>query len=212
MHIPDGIVPPYVAIAGYAITGGITWHSLRQINKEKNPQEKMPKASLFTAAFFIASLLHIPVPPSSVHLIFNGMMGALLGYYAFPAILIGLFFQAVMFQHGGLSTLGINAVIMGVPALIAYQIFNLKNKLRINKQPWRGVFAFGAGFSGIILGAVLFTGVVLATISPELNAQAERTAIYASLAAYTLLALIEGCFTVMVVSFLEQIKPEILEH
>ncbi|RMD66971.1 MAG: cobalamin biosynthesis protein CbiM, partial [Cyanobacteria bacterium J149] len=33
MHIPDGLLPPAVSISGYAITGGVTWFSLRQINK-----------------------------------------------------------------------------------------------------------------------------------------------------------------------------------
>ena len=69
-------------------------------------REGVPKASLLTAAFFVASWIHIPVPPTSVHLVLNGLVGAALGYYAFPAILIGLFFQAVMFQHGGLTTPG----------------------------------------------------------------------------------------------------------
>ena len=113
MHIPDGFVPPSVCIAGYAITGGTTWYCLHKINKEKNPQAKIPKAALLTAAFFVVNAINIPIPPSSLHFVLNGLMGVVLGYYAFPAVLVGLFFEAVMFQHGGLSTLGVNAVIMG---------------------------------------------------------------------------------------------------
>ncbi|NET53997.1 MAG: cobalt transporter CbiM, partial [Merismopedia sp. SIO2A8] len=105
MHIPDGILPASVCIAGYAATGGLIWYSLRRIHRSQNSQQNIPKASLLTAAFFIASWIHIPVPPASVHLILNGLLGTILGYYALPAIVIGLFFQAVMFQHGGLSTL-----------------------------------------------------------------------------------------------------------
>ena len=134
MHIPDGFIPPSLCIAGYALTGGVTWYCLRKINRTTNPSQQIPKASLLTAAFFVASLIHIPLPPSSLHLVLNGMMGTILGYYAFPAILIGLFFQAVMFQHGGLSTLGVNAAMMGIPALLAYHLFQLKNRINERKQ------------------------------------------------------------------------------
>ncbi|MFP4007617.1 MAG: energy-coupling factor ABC transporter permease, partial [Spirulinaceae cyanobacterium] len=97
MHIPDGLLPSSVYISGYAITGGVTWYSLRQISQKSNPQTQIPQASLLTAAFFVSSLIHIPIPPTSIHFVLNGLMGIILGYYAFPAILIGLFFQAVMF-------------------------------------------------------------------------------------------------------------------
>ncbi|NES73303.1 MAG: cobalt transporter CbiM, partial [Okeania sp. SIO2D1] len=129
MHISEGILPAQLCISGYGITSFITWYSLRQINRLPNPQASIPKASLLTAAFFVASSIHIPIPPASVHLVLNGLLGTVLGYYAFPAILVGLFFQAIMFGHGGLTTLGINALIMGIPALLAYQIFQLRHIL-----------------------------------------------------------------------------------
>ena len=212
MHIPDGILPPNIAIAGYAITGGITWYSLRQIKKQKNPDAQIPKASLLTAAFFVTSLIHIPIPPSSIHLVLNGMIGIILGYYAFPAILIGLFFQAVMFQHGGLSTLGVNATIMGTPAIFAYYFFQLSNQLGLKKSVWRAVFVFLSGSGALIISALMFTVIVITNISPDLDIQAEKTAISISLVGYAVQAIIEGGFTVMLVSFLEKVKPEMLNN
>lgn len=214
MHIPDGFVPPSICIAGYAISGGVTWYSLREIKRgQKDTQVNIPKSALFTAVFFVASLIHIPAPPplTSFHLVLNGMMGTLLGYYAFLAIPIGLFFQAVMFQHGGLSTLGINAVIMGLPAIVAYYIFRLRS--RINKKQKLGtkVLAFISGASAVLLSATLFASIAISTISPELDANAEKTAIYLSLGSYLIQSLVEGTFTVMIVSFLEKVKPELLQ-
>ena len=208
---PTDFLPASVSIAGYGITGGMTWYSLRQINKQKNPQENIPKASLLTAAFFIASLIHIPVPPTSIHLVLNGLMGVILGYYAFLAISIGLFFQAVMFQHGGLSTLGVNAAMMGIPALIAYYIFKLRNRLKIKqRQIWTKVFAFLAGALGLGIAAFIFTTLIVTTIPADIDVQTERIAIQAGFLGYGIQAVIEGIFTVMLVSFLERVKPEIL--
>ena len=212
MHIPDGLLPPSVCITGYAITGGVTWYSLRQINKQPNPQQQIPKAALLTSAFFVASLIHIPLPPFSVHLVLNGLMGIILGYYAIPAILVGLFFQAVLFQHGGLSTLGVNGVIMGIPALFADQIWSLGKLRWLNQRIWRSIFAFLAASGGLFLSALIFVLVTINNISPELDIQGEKTVILTSLVGYTAQALIEGIITVMLVSFLERVKPEILEN
>ena len=209
MHIPDGLLPPSVSIMGYAATGGVTWYALRQINRDPQIQKQIPKAALLTAAFFVVSLIHIPLPPVSVHLLLNGLLGAILGYYAIPAILIGLFFQAVMFQHGGLSTLGVNFLIQGIPALIAYYLFTIRYSLG-NRLLWRRICAFLAGFFGVGLAACLFTIVALLTITGDLDAQAEQTAILASLISHGILGVIEGGFTLMLVSFLERVKPELL--
>ncbi|HHP7230659.1 MAG TPA: cobalt transporter CbiM [Xenococcaceae cyanobacterium] len=210
MHIPDGLIPPSVCIGGYAITGGMTWYALREIKKDPNPQANIPKASLLTAAFFVASLIHIPIPPTSIHLILNGMIGAILGYYAFLAIPIGLFFQAVMFNHGGISTLGVNTVIMGLPAIAGYYIFKFREKITYKREFWTKALAFASGAITLLLSATLFAAIVISTISPELDAATERNAIYLSLIGYSIQAVIEGLVTVMLIAFLEKVKPELL--
>jgi cobalt/nickel transport system permease protein len=211
MHIPDGVLPAAVSVAGYATTGAATWYSLRKINQKENPQESIPKASLLTAAFFVASWIHIPVPPTSVHFVLNGLLGVVLGYYAFPAILIGLFFQAVMFQHGGLTTLGVNATMMGLPALLAYHLFKLRNVFGKENRVWTGVFGFLAGGGGLGLAALIALVLLITTIPAHLDVQTERVSIYALSLAHVPLMVIEGIFTALVVLFLQRVKPELLE-
>ena len=210
MHIPDGLIPPSVCITGYALTGGMTWYALREIKKDLNPQANIPKASLLTAAFFVTSLIHIPIPPTSIHLILNGMMGAILGYYAFLAIPIGLFFQAVMFNHGGISTLGVNTIIMGIPAIAAYHLFRLRERVTHKRELWTKILAFGSGAVALLLSATVFAVIAISNIPPDVNAVTERNAIYVSLITYSIQAIIEGMVSVMLVSFLEKVKPELL--
>jgi cobalt/nickel transport system permease protein len=172
MHIPDGILPPSVCITSYAITSGITWVSLSKIKKESNPQQQIPKASLLTAAFFVASLIHIPLPPFSIHLVLNGLMGVILGFYAFPAILVGLFFQAVFFQHGGLSTLGVNAIIMGIPALFAHQIWSFRHLKLFDKPLGILIITFLAGSGSLFISALIFVLITINYIAPDLYIKA----------------------------------------
>ncbi len=159
------------------------------------------------------------MPPTSVHLVLNGLLGVVLGYYAFPAILIGLFFQAILFQHGGLSTLGVNATMLGVPALLAYFVFRLRNGV------WRGrardtggyrtltaVFSFLGGAAGVGLAASIALVLLITTIPAHLNVDSERTAIYALILAHVPLMIIEGVFAALVVLFLQRVKPDLLEN
>ncbi|MGF1496696.1 MAG: cobalt transporter CbiM [Elainellaceae cyanobacterium] len=213
MHIPDGILPAQVCVAGYAIAAPVAWYSLRRINKLPDPSADIPKASLLTAAFFVASSISIPIPPASIHLVFNGLLGAVLGYYAFPAILIGLFFQAVILGHGGLTTLGVDAVMMGVPALIAYQVFKLRHPLarRIKPRLADGFCGFLAGAVGIAIATLIFFTLVISYIPSGFDRATEQAAIYGLSLAHIPLALIEGVFTAMLVLFLQQVKPELLQ-
>ena len=223
MHIPDGILPASVCVAGYATSGVATWYSLRKINQREDPRAGVPAASLLTAGFFVASWIHIPIPPTSVHLVLNGLLGVILGYYAFPAILIGLFFQAVMFQHGGLSTLGVNATMMGVPALLAYGVFRLRTVVgrpRLAGEPgssprppdrWlTAAFGFAGGALGLGLTAVIALALLVTTIQASLSAEVERASILALSLAHVPLMVIEGLFTALVAVFLQRVRPELL--
>ncbi|MEM9542572.1 MAG: cobalt transporter CbiM [Cyanobacteria bacterium P01_E01_bin.42] len=210
MHIPDGLLPHDVCLVGYGLMGGLTWYSLRQIQRDRNAEENMPKASLLTAAFFVASLIHIPIPPTSVHLVLCGLMGAILGYYAFPAILIGLFFQAVMFHHGGLSTLGINSLVVGLPAIACHHFYTAGKQLAGNNPLARKLLAFMTGFGGTVLVALLFSAIVAFNIPADLDSRTEQAAILAFFISHLILAAIEGVFMVMILSFLERVKPELL--
>ncbi len=213
MHIPDGIIPVTTAVSGYAAAGGITWLSLRGIRKQyENPRNAVPRAALLAAAFFVASLIHIPIPPVSVHLVLSGLIGVMLGWFAFPVILVGLLLQAVMFQHGGLTTLGLNACIIGLPALLASLIFRLRNFFGRDKLLPNAIFAFLGAFTAIVISILMLSILLIYTIPGYMDPAAERTAVMVLSAAYMPVALIEGIFTAMVVIFLLRVQPALLEN
>lgn len=212
MHIPDGILPVAVAAGGYAVTGAATWYALRQINKRKDPRADIPKAALLTSAFFVASWIHIPVPPTSVHLVLNGLLGVILGWYAFPAILIGLIFQAVMFQHGGLTTLGVNAAMMGIPALLAFGIFRLHRLINNDNAEWPAtLLGFLGSATATALSIIVFYTLLIATLPGDINATAQRAAIGVTSMAHLPVLLIEGVLTAMLIRFLLRVKPSLLD-
>lgn len=212
MHIADGLLPAPICLGGYALTGLTVWRSLRQIRRDRNPAQGMARAALLTAAFFVASGIHIPIPPASVHLVLNGLVGIVLGPYAFLAVLVGLMFQAVMFGHGGLTTLGVNALIMGWPAIAASLLFHGRDRW-LGWLPWRSrvpVASFCAGAGGVLLAAIAFLGITLSLLPVSLHGSLEQAAIWGLTLAHLPLAVMEGVFAAAVVVFLRRVQPDLL--
>ncbi len=198
MHISEGVLSAPVLISGMAFAAAGT-----AIGFKKLDYEKIPQVAVLSAGFFIASFVHVPVGPSNVHLILNGLMGLLLGWVAFPAILVGLLLQAILFQYGGLTTLGVNVVIMSLPAVVCFYIF--RPGIRSNKTGVYMSAAFLCGFLSVLLGNFLVA------IALVFSGEAFLTAAKVIVVAHIPIMIIEGIIAAACVKFLKKVKPEILE-
>ncbi len=198
MHISEGVLSAPVLISGGILTAAGVYLGLRKLDNKK-----IPLVALISAAFFVASLIHVPLGPTSVHLILNGLAGILLGWAAFPAILIGLFLQAILFQFGGITTLGVNTFNMAFPAIIVYYFYivfkHSKNKYIII------IVEYLSGFLSVFLSAIL-VGASLFFTGQSFFKVAELTVI-----AHIPVMIIEGFITLVIVEFLKKVKPEMLE-
>ena len=113
MHLSEGVLHSSTLLIG--AVGAVLGLA---IGLKKMTGDKLALTALFSAAFFVASTIHIPVGIGSVHLILNGIAGLFLGWRVFPAFLIALTLQALMFSFGGLAVLGVNLCIMALPAVV----------------------------------------------------------------------------------------------
>ncbi len=206
MHLPDGLVPLELALAGYAGSALLTGLALARIKRLPDPRGELPRAAMLTTVFFAASALSIPVPPTSVHLMLTGLMGVMLGWFAVPAILVGLFLQAVLFGHGGLTTLGLNGLILCLPALVGFAIW------RGAGARWPDLAALIAGGGAVLLALAIFAGIVLLGMPAALDAGAERAALAVFLLAHLPLVLAEGVIVVVLLRVLRRIEPALVPH
>src|SRR6516225_6479156 len=118
VHISDGVLSAPWLVGGFALAGLLALVAAYRIR-----DEEIPRIALLSAAFFVAALMHLRLGPTSVHLLLNGLVGVVLGRRAPLAILIGLGLQAALLGHGGFYTIGINACVMTLPALLAAALF-----------------------------------------------------------------------------------------
>ena len=197
MHISDGVLPISVTIGGYVAGAALAAWSARRTHSDE-----LPKLAVVTAAFFVASLIHVPFGPTSVHLLIPGLTGALLGPAAFLSIGLGLLLQSLLFQFGGLTALGANALMMGLPALACGWFFQkFKGQTRTRQMVIGGV----AGAAGTILAAVILA-LLLATGGEDFFGVAKI-----ALAAHIPVILIEGGISAFTVGFLARVKPALLQ-
>ena len=195
MHISEGVLSAPVLISG-GVTAAIgTIIGLRRID-----QDNIMPAALLSSAFFVASLVHVPLGPGSVHLILNGLVGLILGWGCFPAILIALFLQAIFFQFGGLIVLGVNTTTMALPGVCCPYL----TRSWIENPRTRPAAAFAAGFLSILFAALL-TSLALALSDMGFLSTAKVL-----VAAHVPIMVIEGFITMFVAGFIVKVQPEIL--
>jgi cobalt/nickel transport system permease protein len=196
MHISEGVLSGSVLVSGAALAVAGTAVGLKRLD-----YDHIARAGVLSAAFFVGSLIHIPIGPSSVHLVLNGIVGLLLGWGAFPAILVALVLQALFFQFGGITTLGVNTIIMALPAILCYLLFGRICRKTHFSAP---VAAFACGFLSVFFSAVL-VGLAL-ILTEEGFLEVSALVVTANLP----VMIIEGIITVFCVAFLKKVQPAML--
>jgi cobalt/nickel transport system permease protein len=212
MHLKDGTLPLSWSLLWFAVSAPFIAMGLRRISQlARDDHSIKPLVGLLAAVVFIISCMPIPIPTlgTSSHPCGVGISAVLLG----PALsmiiaTVALLIQSLFLSHGGLTTLGANAVAMGVAGSWgAFLIFKGLRSVRVSL----GMAAFAAGVfadwatylatSGILASGIrgnqpflpLFLKVVVAFVPTQLP-----------------IGILEGAITAGVVTLLYRKRPELL--
>jgi cobalt/nickel transport system permease protein len=197
MHIVDGALSAPVLVSGavLAIAGVF-------IGLKKMDYDHLPLVGVLASLFFIASYIHLPLGFSSVHLIMNGLLGILLGWVAFPALLVALLLQVIFFGFGGLLVLGVNTLNIALPAVIVYYLCYQGVRGENSKKA-----ALWGAFGGAM--AIIITSIMVA-FSLALSGESFMLAAKAVLPAHVPIMIIEGFVSYAAVYLIHTVKPEFL--
>jgi cobalt/nickel transport system permease protein len=150
MHIPDGFIAAQMYLPSYAAAAGAWAYGAKRLKRHIH-EETIPLMAVMTALTFVLSMIAIPLPGgTSAHATGIGLLAVLFGVWAsFLAISLVLLLQALLFGMGGITSLPINALSMGLLgsasacfALIIIRRWSLRAAL------------FAAGWIGIVAPAV----------------------------------------------------------
>ncbi len=198
MHIPDGVISLPVLIGGGVVTAIALAVALPRVRSAE-----LPRVAVTSSAFFVVSLISVPIGVTSVHLVLSALMGLVLGSAIVPAVLVGLILQAVFFGFGGIATLGVTTMNIALPGLLWASAF--RHPIASAKRPLtRGLLAALAATLSIATSAMLVVG-VLGLSEASYFASAPLV-----LLSYVPLAIGEALVTGFAVVFLTRVMPQAL--
>lgn len=192
VHLSDVLTWPWCSCGFGAAALLVAW-GLHDVT-----DREVSRLGVMAAAFFVGSQIHLPVGVGSVHLLLNGVAGVVLGRRVGVALAVGLTLQALLFAHGGLTTLGVNITAYTLPALAAG---------RIIRPLMRRLTGFAAGVlvgGGTALATVLMSSAALA-LGGEPGVRGAAPAI---LAVNLPLVGVEAVAVGFVVAYLAKARPE----
>ncbi|ADK86036.1 cobalamin (vitamin B12) biosynthesis CbiM protein [Desulfarculus baarsii DSM 2075] len=199
MHISEGVLSAPVLASGAVLAATGVAMGLARLD-----YQKLPRVAVLSAAFFVASLIHVPVGPVSVHLVLNGVVGLLLGWAAFPSILVALALQAILMQFGGLIVLGVNTFSMAMPAVICHYLFRSMVASQNRVVAFAGGALAGAlavALAGLFVALALFGGGEdFATVAAAVGL------------AHVPIFIAEGVLTGLAVLFIKRVRPAMLDR
>jgi cobalt/nickel transport system permease protein len=199
MHISEGVLSPAVLAGGYALTVAGTAAGLKTMD-----YSRLTTAAAMSSVFFVGSLVHVPLGPGSVHLVLNGLLGVFLGWGVFPALLVALILQTILFGFGGIAALGVNTFTVAFPALLCHCAFRNMIAGAGARHGKRAAAGFCCGAFSVAGAAVLTAGALALTGE---GFQASATLI---LLAHIPVILLEGIIAAAIVSFVAKARPELL--
>lgn len=194
MHIADGVIPLEIAVVTSVVSIGFLYNAIKTLQSEQ-----IPLAAAMSALFFVSSFIHIPLGPTQIHLVLIGLIGVFLGRAAFLSIVIALILQAILLGFGGLTSLGANALIMGLPALLVSYIYSKDFFQKFNEK----IRYFLVGFLGVFF-ASLFMGSTLFLSGSEYFYTA-----LTSVGINTPAMILEGIITLFLIRFIKKTVPSL---
>ena len=155
MHIPDGVLPLWIVLAGWIATALILSFCIRRVSSV-DIKRKIPLIGIVSALMIVGMTLEIV--PIAYHVNLSIIAGILLG----PALAFISVFMVdliiAMFGHGGITVVGLNTIVIGAEAMLGYYLFLMFRAL-IGKSSvgWASALA-------VIVGLFLSTGIMLGIV------------------------------------------------
>lgn len=115
MHIPDGFIAPQMYLPLYLAAAGAWGYGVRRLRASLD-ERTLPRIATLTAFCFVLSLVMVPLPGgTSVHASGVAILALLYGVWtSFICFSLVLMLQALLFGDGGVTTLPLNALAMGL--------------------------------------------------------------------------------------------------
>jgi len=197
MHIPDGFLNIKTLAVTNILSGGFLYFAVRKVSKVITPQ-RVPLMGICSAFVFTVQLVAFPVVGgTSVHLLGGVLISVLLGPLSGLVIISSaLILQALLFQHGGVLSLGANIFNIGIiGCVLGYLIYSIYPK---------NLFSAISAWITTVIGA--FFCVLELYFSGKVSL---KPALVAMLSTHAISGIIEAVATYLILLAIDKIRPDL---
>ncbi len=208
MHIPDGFIAPQMYLPAYGVAAGCWAYAVKRLRAGLQ-EELIPRLAVLTAFSFVAMTVMVPLPGgTSAHATGVAVLAILFGIWTgFVAISLVLLFQALLLGAGGVTSMPVNALAIGLAGTtVAWWGY------RILAPVHRGLALVAAGWLSVVVPAFL---VALALgLQPVIASTASGQPLFfpfglsitlpAVMLPHAVVGIGEGVLTLLVVRFAER--------
>ncbi len=210
IHIPDGVLPIWLWVSGYLITIIFLAIALHKVKKEV---KKIPLAAMLVALMLVVMSIPLGVP---FHMNLSVFSGLIIGIYFSLIISFIVNFILAFLGHGGITIVGLNALVLWFEAIVGIFLFKVLKKYLKNYF----IRASISTFFSLICSTFLVIGIVaISTINPGEFLHEELGHLQISLPTYISLILpiaiggsiIEALVTGFLIQYIKKIKPNLVK-
>lgn len=207
MHIPDAFIPLDQAIVYWIIVIPFIALSIRWARQEMDDM-KIPLLAALAAGIFAIQAMNIPIGMgTSGHMVGAVLAAIILGspWAGVLLLTLVLFVQALGFADGGVTTLGVNILNMGViSGFVGYYTFVGLKKIKLSMP----IAAFGGAWLGLFISAIACSiQMTLAGIFPLVTGLAAMGTYHAIIGVIG-----EGAITAIAVTAIARARPDLLSQ
>ena len=171
MHLSEGILPLDQALAWSAVTVPALLWSLRgeSIARKEDPSSAVLMAGA-TSLLFAGTLMPLPVPVvgATSHICLTPLLALLVGIrrILWPTFFV-LLLHAMFFAHGGITTLGVNALTLGlIGPGVTVMVWKLIQRLGANGAIGFALACFIGSLSVYVTDALVLAAALAETANP----------------------------------------------
>lgn len=173
IHIPDGVLPAWIVLAGWVVTGGLLVLATRRVSQSQVIR-RLPLLGVVSALMIVGMTAEIvPIAyHTNMSIVAGIILGPFLGFIA--AFIVDLIVG--LFGHGGITVVGLNTLVIGSEITLGYLLFQGFKRL-LGYRPEvtlgrPGLASAAAAFLTLIVSTTLMIAIVAASnVNPAAQAQ-----------------------------------------
>ena len=171
MHLSEGILPFDQSLAWSALTvPALVWSLRGEINARKEDPSSAVLMAGATSLLFAGTLLPLPVPVvgATSHICLTPLLALLVGVrrIIWPTFFV-LLLHAMFFAHGGITTLGVNTLTLGlIGPLVTVGVWGAFQRVGVNGAVGFALACCLGGLSVYVTDAVVLAAALADTADP----------------------------------------------